>query len=79
MRIRTLTVGQPVQLEAEAVLVTDDYGNPLIVALQTGQSYRFASLEDPQEFQRLLHEAGYHRMPPITDLTPKPLGDITFG
>ena len=68
MRIKALSGLQPHSIAADSLVVEDDHGNPIMVAVQLTESIICSTVSDP-EFHVLLKKLGINKTVHVTDLT----------
>lgn len=69
MRIKTLRCLQPVDHQADCIVVQDDFGNPLFAAAHVGETIICAGVGD-KDFQSVLQMIGLP-VPEIVQLDDK--------
>lgn len=77
MRVKTLNNLQPSDIPAQSVIIEDDKGNPIIVAMQLTESIIYSTAGD-KDFQSMLHALGVHKTVHVTQFQKKPLEDIIW-
>lgn len=77
MRVKLQNSLQPHEQRAHSVVVTDDLGNPIFVALQLDEAIVYADARDP-EFHAMLQAAGVDKTVAVTEITPKPQQNLLW-
>lgn len=77
MRVKTHHSLQPVEQKAHSVVVEDDLGNPLFVAIQVDEAIVYATVGE-KEFQSLLRALGVNKTVVVSEFQPKPLQKIVW-
>lgn len=77
MKVKTQFELQPLETPASSVVIEDDKGNPIIVAVQLTESIVFSTVNEP-DFHATLRSLGITKTVKITEFTPKPLQDIIW-
>lgn len=77
MRIKALGDLQPHDFPAQSIVIEDDKGNPIIVAIQLTESIIYSTVGD-KDFQNMLTAMGVNKTVRVTDFKPKPLEDIIW-
>jgi hypothetical protein len=77
MRVKTLNDLQPRETPAQSVIIEDDKGNPIIVAMQLTESIIYATAGDP-DFQSMLQALGVNKTVHVTQFNGKPLEDLIW-
>ncbi len=71
-------LSKPQVIEATSVVVEDDFGNPLVMAVELeAHSYVFAKLGDA-EFDPLLRQLGINKTVVINEVQSKPLSNVIW-
>lgn len=68
MRIKTLRCLQPIDQQADCVVIQDDFGNPLFAAAHVGETIICAGVGD-KDFKSVLEIIGLP-VPEIVELEP---------
>jgi hypothetical protein len=68
---------QPSEHSAHSVILEDDMGNPIFVALQVDDRIIYGTAGEP-DFQALLKALGVDKQLVINDLTPKPIENMLW-
>lgn len=73
-------LGKPTQAQATRVVIYDDLGNPIALALSPGDGSVIASTAEhhPDEFHAILRSFGIGQTVLVKTLQPRPLADLTF-
>lgn len=77
MRVKTLNDLQPSDMPAQSVIIEDDKGNPIIVAMQLTESIIYSTAGD-KDFQSMLHALGVKKTVHVTHINSKPLEDLIW-
>jgi hypothetical protein len=77
MRVKTQHQLQPHETPAHSVVIEDDMGNPIIVAMQLTESIIYATAGDP-DFYDMLRALGITKTVHVTDMQPKPLKNLIW-
>lgn len=77
MRVKTLNDLQPAETVAQSVIIEDDKGNPIIVAMQLTESIIYSTAGDP-DFHSMLRALGVTKTVHVTNFNGKPLEDIIW-
>lgn len=79
MRLRAHNAfGPPIDIEVTSCVISDDMGNPLVVAVKVGDNlHKFATVTD-QDFNEFLRSMGIHKEVLVTGVTEKPLDAIQW-
>lgn len=77
MRVKTLNNLQPSDVPAQSVIIEDDKGNPIIVAMQLTESIIYATAGDP-DFPSMLQALGVNKTVHVTHFNGKPLEDLIW-
>lgn len=77
MRVKLQQKLQPVEHRADSVVVEDELGNPIYVALQHDNHIICASVGD-DDFHALLRALGINKTVTVTDLQPKPVENVIW-
>jgi len=77
MRVKTQHSLQPDEQKAHSVVVEDDLGNPLFVAIQVDEAIVYSTVGE-KEFQSLLRALGIDKTVVVSDFQPKPLQKIVW-
>lgn len=68
-----------VVIEATRVVVEDDLGNPVALALEFGPNQILAVTADDPKFNQVLAELGINKTVLVEDVFQTPLDQIQFG
>lgn len=77
MRVKTHHNLQPTEQKAHSVVVEDDLGNPIFVALQVDEAIVY-STPGEKDFHTLLRALGINKTVVVTDFKPKPIENIVW-
>lgn len=77
MRIKTLNNLQPAETPAQSVIIEDDTGTPIIVAMQLTESIIYSTVGDP-DFHSMLRSLGVNKTVHVTNFNGKPLEDLIW-
>jgi hypothetical protein len=78
MRVRLEHKLQPAVFEAHSVVVEDDGGNPIFVALQHNGHMLCANVGD-SDFQAILGTLGIDKTVTVTEIKPKPIENVIWS
>lgn len=71
---------EAIEVDATRVLVEDDLGNPIAVALEYGPGAIFAVTADHPDFNQILRSMGVNKVVVVQDIpTGTPLNEVHFG
>lgn len=77
VRVKTQHKLQPSEQPADAVVIEDELGNPIFVAVQLSESIMMSDINDP-DFHTVLHQLGINKTVSITELQPKPVKNLIW-
>lgn len=77
MRVKLQHKLQPSEHLAHSVILEDDLGNPIFVALQLDDRIVYGTAGEP-DFKALLETLGVNKKLVIHDLTPKPIENMLW-
>lgn len=77
MRVKLQHKLQPAEYPAHSVILEDDMGNPIFVALQIDDQIVYGTVGEP-DFQALLKVLGVDKQVVIQDITPKPIENMLW-
>ncbi len=77
MRVNTQHNLQPTEQKAHSVVVEDDLGNPIFVALQVDEAIVY-STPGEKDFHPMLRALGISKTVVVTDFKPKPIENIVW-
>lgn len=77
MRVKTQHSLQPVEQKAHSVIVEDDLGNPLFVAIQVDEAVVYSTVGE-KDFHSLLRALGVDKTVVVSEFQPKPLQKIMW-
>jgi len=77
MRVKTLNNLQPVDTPAQSVIIEDDKGNPIIVAMQLTESIIYSTAGD-KDFHSMLSALGVKKTVHVTHFNSKPLDEMIW-
>ena len=77
MRVKIQNNLQPQSLEAHGVIIEDDLGNPIFVALQLDESIVYADAGE-KDFHAMLKALGCDKTVIVDEITPKPIKDVIW-
>lgn len=77
MRVKLQHNLQPHEQPAHSVVIEDEAGNPIFVALQLNESIIYADARE-QDFQSLLKAAGVNKSVAVTEVKPKPMQNLLW-
>lgn len=77
MRVKTLNNLQPSDTPAQSVIIEDDKGNPIIVAMQLTESIIYSTAGD-KDFHSMLQALGVNKTVHVTHFDGKPLEDLIW-
>jgi hypothetical protein len=69
---------QPTEQKSHSVVIEDDLGNPIFVALQVDEAIVY-STPGEKDFHALLRALGINKTVVVTDFKPKPLENIVWA
>jgi hypothetical protein len=72
VRVKTLLNLQPTETPAHCVIIKDDTGTPIFVALQLDDRITYAEIGSP-DFYALLKAVGEETNVRVVDIEPKPI------
>jgi hypothetical protein len=78
MRVSTQHNLQPAEQKAHSVVVEDDLGNPIFVALQVDEAIIY-STPGEKDFHAMLRALGINKTVVVTDFKPKPIENIVWA
>lgn len=77
MRIKTQNKLQPTELSADSVVIEDELGNPIFVAVQFAGSIMMSDVNDA-DFHTVLRQLGINKTVSITEIQPKPVQNVIW-
>jgi hypothetical protein len=77
MRVKSQYQLQPHETPAHSVIIEDDKGNPIIVAMQLTESIIYATVGEP-DFYDMLRALGVNKTVHVTNVQPKPLNNLIW-
>jgi hypothetical protein len=77
MRIKGQCKLQPFDHDAHCIIIEDNNGNPIFVALQLDEAIASASIGD-KDFYPLLRALGVEKTVTLTEFVPKPIQNIVW-
>lgn len=77
MRVKSQHGLQPTEHPAHNVVIEDDLGNPIFVALQLNESIVYSDARDP-DFHTMLRAAGVDKAVAVTQFQPKPTQNVIW-
>lgn len=77
MRVTLQNNLQPHEQRAHSVVIEDDLGNPIFVALQLNESIVYADAREP-DFHAMLRAAGVDKTVTVTEIRPKPVQNLLW-
>jgi len=77
MLVKTQHSLQPVEQKAHSVVVEDDLGNPLFVAIQVDEAVVYSTVGE-KDFHPMLRALGINKTVVVTDFQPKSLQNIVW-
>lgn len=77
MLVKTQHSLQPVEQKAHSVVVEDDLGNPIFVAIQVDEAIVHATAGD-KEFHSLLRALGITKTVVVSEFKPKPIQNVVW-
>ena len=77
MLVKTQHNLQPRETPAHSVIIEDDMGNPIFVAVQMTEAITCANVGDPN-FQTVLQMLGVNKTVTVTEFKPKPMQNIIW-
>jgi hypothetical protein len=77
MRVKTQHCLQPVDIAAHSVVLEDDLGNPIFVAVQLKDSIVYSSAGD-SDFHSMLSTLGINKTVTVSEFKPKPAKNIIW-
>jgi len=76
-------MGKPQVIEATRLVIEDDLGNPVCVAMQFGPPGQPGGIiienADAENWNDILRQLGINKTVIVTDINQKPLDQIVFG
>lgn len=67
-----------VEIEATRVVVEDDFGNPIALALEFGPNQIIAVTAEDPKFNQLLSSLGIDKVVVVHDVPQTPLNEVRF-
>jgi hypothetical protein len=77
VRVKLQNKLQPTARPADSVVIEDDQGNPIFVAIQFAESIMMSDINDP-DFHSVLRQLGIDKTVSITELQPKPVQNVIW-
>jgi hypothetical protein len=77
MLVKTQHGLQPAEQKAHSVVVEDDLGNPLFVAIQVDEAVVYSTVGE-KDFHPMLRALGINKTVVVTDFQPKSLQNIVW-
>lgn len=77
MRVKLQHNLQPHEQRAHSVVIEDELGNPIFVALQLDESIVYADAREP-DFHNMLKAAGVDKTVAVTEFKPKPAQNLLW-
>ncbi|NBT76216.1 MAG: hypothetical protein EBT15_09675 [Betaproteobacteria bacterium] len=77
MLVKTQNSLQPAEQKAHSVVVEDDLGNPIFVAIQVDEAIVY-STPGEKDFHSLLRALGIDKTVVVSDFKPKPMQKIVW-
>lgn len=77
MHVKIQNKLQPVDTPADSVVIEDNLGNPIFVAVQLSESIVYADASDA-DFHALLQKLGINKVVSVTELQPKPVNNLIW-
>lgn len=77
MRVKAQHSLQPIEQKAHSVVVEDDLGNPLFVAIQVDEAVVYSTVGE-KDFHSLLRALGIDKTVAVSEFQPKSLQKIVW-
>jgi hypothetical protein len=77
MLVKTQHKLQPTEQKAHSVVVEDDLGNPIFVAIQVDEAIVYSTPGEP-DFHSMLRALGIEKTVVVSDFKPKPMQQIIW-
>jgi hypothetical protein len=77
MQVKTQHKLQPHEQKAHSVVIEDDLGNPIFVAIQVDEAIMYSMPGEP-DFHPMLRSLGIEKTVVLADFKPKPLQNILW-
>ena len=77
MRVKIQNKLQPSEHQAHSVILEDDAGNPIFVALQLDDQIVYAEAGEP-DFHAMLKALGVDKTVVVTEIQPKPIQNMLW-
>jgi hypothetical protein len=77
MQVKTQHKLQPTEQKAHSVVVEDDHGNPLFVAIQVDEAVVYSTVGE-KDFHPMLRALGINKTVVVSDFKPKSLQNIVW-
>jgi len=77
MLVKTQHHLQPVEQKAHSIIVEDDMGNPIFVAIQVDEAIVY-STPGEKDFHNVLRALGVDKTVVVTDFKPKPIQNLVW-
>jgi hypothetical protein len=77
VRVRLQHKLQPLETEADSLVIEDQQGNPIFVALQLPEAVIYADAGEP-DFHSLLQQLGIKKTVAVTEIRPKPVQNVIW-
>jgi len=77
MRVKTQHNLQPTDQKAHSVVVEDDKGNPLFVAIQVDEAIVYSTVGE-KDFHTMLRALGIEKTVVVSDFQPKSMQNIVW-
>jgi hypothetical protein len=68
---------QPHEQSAQSIILYDDMGNPIFVAMQLDESIIYADAGEP-DFHAMLRALGVNKTVIVNEVTPKPVKNMLW-
>jgi hypothetical protein len=78
MRVKTQHRLQPTDQKANSVVIEDDLGNPIFVALQIDEAIVY-STPGEKDFHSMLQALGINKTVVVSEFKPKPIENIVWA
>jgi len=78
MHIKTQYKLQPTEQKAHSIVVEDDLGNPIFVALQLDEAIVY-STPGEKDFHSILQALGINKTVAVSEFKPKPIENIVWA
>ena len=77
MRVKLTNNLQPHEQAAHSIIIEDDFGNPIFVAMQVDESIVYADAGE-KDFYALLKALGCDKTVVVNEITPQPIQNVIW-